>query len=436
MNPLFSTLFGNAGRNATQLGDGQRATRATLPGSEGNAPFSQLLRDCERPAMPAPAPNAVPTPPSAPPPPASPGPDQTAERAAPARPPQGADGKTETQRQEARLAARRDSAKAEQPANKPHGADKPADEPVEAAARSDMKDVVADAGRDEGDDDKTPADAAGPPFTPTAGVNGPLALALLQGKARPVEGDVADITAADTAVPRPGARLRGADRGDAALPQTHDADGTVEVALTAGDFAAELAEAAAPPRSVKADGPTPAFGSAVDGLPGNAAAIAAPGRDATSATASPAPQHLSLAQGLYEPGFAPELAARLSVLAGEGVQEAQLHLNPAEMGPVNVQIVVDGQQAQVSFHAAQAETRAVLEQSLPDLAAALRDAGLTLSGGGVFQQDRDGGASADRRHGSGGSAQRGARDAENAPAGPVRSAVAARVSRGVVDLYA
>lgn len=93
-----------------------------------------------------------------------------------------------------------------------------------------------------------------------------------------------------------------------------------------------------------------------------------------------------LAQPLHSPAFAPEMAARLSVLAAGGVQEAQLHLNPAEMGPVAVQIVVDGQQAQVSFHAESAETRAVLERGLPDLAAALRDSGLTLSGGGVFQQ--------------------------------------------------
>jgi flagellar hook-length control protein FliK len=56
------------------------------------------------------------------------------------------------------------------------------------------------------------------------------------------------------------------------------------------------------------------------------------------------------------------------------------------MGPVAVQIVVDGSQAQVSFHAAQAETRQALEQSLADLAAALQSQGLTLAGGGVFQQ--------------------------------------------------
>ncbi len=89
---------------------------------------------------------------------------------------------------------------------------------------------------------------------------------------------------------------------------------------------------------------------------------------------------------LHSASFAPELGARVSLLAAGGVQQAELQLNPADMGPVSVQIVVDGAQAQVSFHAAQAETRHALQQSLPELAAALQGQGLTLSGGGVFQQ--------------------------------------------------
>lgn len=84
--------------------------------------------------------------------------------------------------------------------------------------------------------------------------------------------------------------------------------------------------------------------------------------------------------------FAPEVATRVSLMAVDGVQHAELQLNPADMGPVAVQIVVDGSQAQVSFHVAHAETRQALEQGLPDLAAALQGQGLTLSGGGVFQQ--------------------------------------------------
>jgi flagellar hook-length control protein FliK len=120
----------------------------------------------------------------------------------------------------------------------------------------------------------------------------------------------------------------------------------------------------------------------------------------------------------------------------DGVQLAELQLNPADMGPVAVQIVVDGSQAQVSFHAVQAETRQALEQSLPDLAAALQSQGLTLSGGGVFQQaqrdadhgESDSGSGNTARSPRGGSDRMGA--TASAGAAPVRRSV------GLLDTFA
>ena len=105
------------------------------------------------------------------------------------------------------------------------------------------------------------------------------------------------------------------------------------------------------------------------------------------ASSEPSRLHVSLSTPLYAPAFAPDMAAQLTLLAQGGVQLAHLQLNPAEMGPVNVQIHVDERhQTHVEFRADNATTRAILERSLPDLAAALSSAGLTLSGGGVFQQ--------------------------------------------------
>jgi flagellar hook-length control protein FliK len=120
---------------------------------------------------------------------------------------------------------------------------------------------------------------------------------------------------------------------------------------------------------------------------------------------APPPAMGRVEAALHSQSFGPELAASVSLLAVEGVQQAELQLNPADMGPVAVQIVVDGAQAQVSFHAVQADTRQALEQSLPDLAAALQGQGLTLAGGGVFQQaPRDNpGESDSRDRGDGGS---------------------------------
>ena len=84
--------------------------------------------------------------------------------------------------------------------------------------------------------------------------------------------------------------------------------------------------------------------------------------------------------------FAPQLGSQLAVWVRDGVQEARLQLNPADMGPVRVEIQLDGNAAQVSLSASNSETRQALEAAMPSLAGSLRELGLTLAGGGVFDQ--------------------------------------------------
>lgn len=167
-----------------------------------------------------------------------------------------------------------------------------------------------------------------------------------------------------------------------------------------------------------------------------AAAASTAQQGAAKAAAAETAARLDVAARLESPQFSAEMSARLSVLAADGVQQAELHLNPAEMGPVSVQIVMDGQQAQISFHAESSETRSVLEKSLPELASALRDQGLTLSGGGVFQQSagqRQAQAS-DQNSRQGRNADS-SEDEGGASAATV-AAPAPRQLRGVVDVYA
>jgi flagellar hook-length control protein FliK len=104
-----------------------------------------------------------------------------------------------------------------------------------------------------------------------------------------------------------------------------------------------------------------------------------------SALADSAAVSVNLPAPVQSPEFRELLGSQISLLAKDGVQSAELHLNPAEMGPVSVQITLDGTQARVDFGADSAQTRQFIEASLPELASALRDAGLTLSGGGVSQ---------------------------------------------------
>lgn len=167
----------------------------------------------------------------------------------------------------------------------------------------------------------------------------------------------------------------------------------------------------------------------------------ATGTNASSATGRAEPPSVPLSQPLHSPDFAPELSASVSLLLKDGIHEAQLQLNPTEMGPVSINIQLDGQQAQVNFHAQHAATREVLERSLPDLAAALQAQGLTLSGGGVFAQQQSSG-SQNQRDGSadgssGGNGRRGAQGHED-DGGIAATGRAERrtPARGLVDLYA
>lgn len=149
-----------------------------------------------------------------------------------------------------------------------------------------------------------------------------------------------------------------------------------------------------------------------------------------------APRQLNLPTPLNSPDFASDMSARLSLLAREGVQEARLHLNPAEMGPVSVQIVVDGQQAQVHFQADMAQTREVLQNSLPELAAALRDNGLTLSGGGVSSQSRNTSQQGERGNNNGRQERRTGIETVGGIELNTSLSTPRRVSQGVLDLFA
>jgi len=158
---------------------------------------------------------------------------------------------------------------------------------------------------------------------------------------------------------------------------------------------------------------------------------AAPTSGAARSAEAAAPVTVNLPTPATAPEFAQSLGVQVSVLARDGIQKAELHLNPAEMGPISVQIALDGTQAQVNFGADSAATRQIIEGGLPELAAALRDAGFTLSGGGVHSQARGRGEGDEASGGS--PSGRGGAPGETEV---TTQRITARVSAGGVDLYA
>lgn len=111
--------------------------------------------------------------------------------------------------------------------------------------------------------------------------------------------------------------------------------------------------------------------------------LSAGASSSSAASSAAATVDTSVAQDIRRPEFVPAFSARIATLVQEGVEHARVHLNPVDMGPVSLQLALDGQQVRVDMTAELAATRQVLEQALPTLAGALREAGFTLSGGGV-----------------------------------------------------
>ncbi|HET6600197.1 MAG TPA: flagellar hook-length control protein FliK, partial [Burkholderiaceae bacterium] len=199
--------------------------------------------------------------------------------------------------------------------------------------------------------------------------------------------------AADLRASREHAAMLKADAQDAAALADPSAAAGADAKIAG--FAATLAE-----QLGAAKGDAPHVAGAEGARPGTAmlAMTSAP-TGAAAADPLASTTTLTLPTPVDSPDFAQALGVQLSVLAKDGVQRAELHLNPADMGPVSVHIVMQGTQAHIDFGADLAATRQAIEDGLPGLAGAMRDAGFTLAGGGVSQHSshRDDGSS---RHGS------------------------------------
>ena len=314
--------------------------------------------------------------------------------------------------------------------------ERPAARAVRAAPKAaDAEIPIGDAKAAETDDAATPT-AIDPAFAAW------LAERPQTPDARPRDATVpADPAAAERAVPdtaeATGARAlsRPVDGANESDPKRVEADAKPEpkafadlmaehlaiepqVPMLAADRAAAAGHAEAASTRLEAVAATPLFSAAAFTPAAGIAPLAAA-------------VDVRLATPVVSPDFAQALGTQVSVLAGNGVQRAELHLNPAEMGPVSVQIVVDGAHARVDFGADLAATRQAIENGLPELASALRDAGLTLTGGGVSQHARgrgDRGADAGPNQG-----RSGRTGAEAEPVAPIRPR---SIALGGVDLYA
>lgn len=102
-------------------------------------------------------------------------------------------------------------------------------------------------------------------------------------------------------------------------------------------------------------------------------------------TAKPVPE-FQLSHALHKPEWAGELGGRVFWLAQHNLQQAQLKLNPAHLGLVEIKISVQNDVANISFSAQNAQVREAIEAALPRLRELMSEGGFSQTNADVSGQ--------------------------------------------------
>jgi len=133
----------------------------------------------------------------------------------------------------------------------------------------------------------------------------------------------------------------------------------------------------------------------------------------------------SLTTQVRDPRWADELGNRLASMVRTGESSASLQLTPVDLGPLEVNVAVRDNQATVHFGATNAETRALLEASIPRLREMLASQGFQLMDSSVSH-----GFARQARHESAGTPR-----VDGIGEAPAVSARTTHIT-GLLDLYA
>lgn len=120
-------------------------------------------------------------------------------------------------------------------------------------------------------------------------------------------------------------------------------------------------------------------------LPGSGSIAALNGSAAATATASAS---ATLSSPIGSAAWPHELGQQLVQMVQRGIGQIDLHLNPRELGPVQISLHLHDQTAQVHFLVAHADVQQTVQQALPQLRDALAGQGIALGDALVGQQQQ------------------------------------------------
>lgn len=145
-------------------------------------------------------------------------------------------------------------------------------------------------------------------------------------------------------------------------------------------------------------------------------------------------EQLKQSLNLLQQDAAGQLRERVNLMVRQNIQVAEIRLDPAGLGQMQIKIDMQQDQASVQFVVQQPQAKELLEQQLPRLREMLQQQGILLSEGQVQQQSQQQRQSA-QHSGQGNSSGHGnGESGDDAPATQVQ--VSAAVSERLVDYYA
>lgn len=181
--------------------------------------------------------------------------------------------------------------------------------------------------------------------------------------------------------------------------------------------------------------PLPFASTTETAAPTSATPLSFASTTATAASSSPTQWVASQVHATPgQPGWSDALGERVTWMTGNKLQNVELRLNPAELGPVRVQISIDDGNATVNFSAQHPLTRDAIEQALPRLREMLADQGLSLQDANVSEGRGEDQPGAGRDEDFVGFAAEGASSGLPTDDGTVPSSTTHTV--GLVDLFA
>lgn len=173
-----------------------------------------------------------------------------------------------------------------------------------------------------------------------------------------------------------------------------------------------------------------------EGSPSALAGLLPANQPAAGVTGSSSTGSATLHAPLASPEWRQGLSQQLVGLHQRGEQQIELHLNPAELGPLSISLKLGELGAQAHFLSAHPQVRHAIEQAIPQLREALAEQGINLGEASVGEQ-RQQQAQGDRSGQSGRSSSLSviADDSDDSHLAAVAGPAAQALSGGI-DLYA